>query len=271
MATPRKRRVRTREMIARIRAASITSPIGKFCVGLTAGVSLIFLPPLLTTLAFAGASESDVSAFSGRRILIGLATALLVALIATIFEFRRSVQPRQVFLRALAAPDLVLGSWQSLADTYKLREAHREIHEVQDLAQTTSDIPDADTSNAPVPDSATSSTAQPSQRQSGTDRVFVQTPALLWVASARQLGASVKEQRYLVVLNRRADSVSAIARARERRLCCSRAAHRQQGRVWFVVDSPDARPKTDALKRALAIRTKYPSIKLDVQLLAATQ
>jgi hypothetical protein len=262
----------TSESDAQSEPGAISSPLWHGLIGFIAGLALIFLPPLLASLAILGDHETDISLFSQGRVVTGVAVAAFIALITVIFEYKRPESPQRVFTRALAVPGLMLGSWQTLTSTTQLREAHREIHANQADAEKTAGIEVIDdaTTTAPPP-KPTSSRAVVS-----TVHYASLAPSAEAIRSlARlQLGAVIAERRYQVVLSVDADTLAAAQRRKEiQATCCARSYYsvrtEQKGGPWFLLESRETYPRTLALKRAIALKAKYPKLKLEPQLLAA--
>jgi hypothetical protein len=241
--------------------------VAKFIVGFTAGSSLVFLPPLVTSLAFHEAEPSDVVLFTPARVSMGMVVAIFIAIITTIQEYQKPARPWSIFTRSLALPGLVIGSWQSLADNSQLRDADKELHAAEDLAAELSGIPEIGETRA----------AEPVVRQK-TSGVMPDTvtryaslvPIDLFRGASRQIGSSVGEPHFLVVLDRRPDSTGAAMRAQELRpVCCPRASYirERSGGGWYVLESTESRTRTESLRKAIAISKTYPALKLDPQLL----
>ncbi len=248
---------------------SITSSQAKFVVGLLAGSSVVFLPPLVTSLAFREAAPSDVVLFTTTRVSMGVVVAVFIAILTTLQEYQKPARPWSVFMRALALPGLVIGSGQSLADASRLRDADKERHAAESLAAEISGIPEIATeaqSVAPIASKKTSGLTP----DTGITYASLLPPDLFRAASL-QLAASVQEARYLIVVDRRPDSTGAATRAQElRSVCCPRASSLrvQPGEGWYVLESAESRTHTEALRRAFEIRKTYQDLKLDPQLLA---
>ena len=246
-------------------ARAITSPTAKFMVGFIAGSSLVFMPPLVTSLAFHNADPSHVVLFNTSRVSLGMAVAVFIAILSTLQEYQRPARPWSIFMRALALPGLVIGSWQSLADTSQLRDKEQKLHAAEDYGEELTGIPK-------ISDARTTEPIQQKRTAVVPDtgiRYASLLPLELFSAASPQLGASVDEPRYLIVLDRRPDSTAAAARAQElKSTCCPAAATRQESvSGWYVLESTESRTHTDALRRAVAIRNSYPDLRLAPQLL----
>jgi len=250
---------------------SIRSTVPKGAIGFIAGCSLVFLPPVLTSLAFHGAEHSDVQPFSKARILSGLVVAIFIAAITTIQEYQKAARPWSIFVRALAIPGLAIGSWQSLADSTRLRETDRERHDADDLAAEVGGISEIEegANGAELLLPPGTSAISP---DSGIRYASLLAPDdLVRAVASLQLGATVAEPRFLIVINRTADSTGAAERARAlRTTCCPRASYRpaQPGRGWYVLESGESRTRTASLRRAIALKKTHPELKLEPQLVA---
>ena len=271
-AAPARRHVNGNHGVAPIvvPARAVTSPIAKFVVGFTAGSSLVFLPPLLTSLAFREAEPSDVVLFTTTRISLGVVVAVFIAIITTIQEYQKPARPWSIFTRALALPGLVIGSWQTLADNAKLRDADKELHAAEDLAAEVSGIPEIPAKTRAAEPTVRLKISGLTRDNNGVQAASLLPPDLLLAASS-QFGASVEEPRFVIVIDRRPDSTSAATRAQElRSTCCPRASYlrEQPSGGWYVVESSESRTRTEALRKAIEIRKIYPKLELDPQLLA---
>ena len=246
-------------------ARAIISPTAKFVVGFIAGSSLVFLPPLVTTLAFHNAEKSDVVVFTATRVSLGMAVAVFIAIIASIQEYRRPARPWSVFMRALALPGLLIGSWQSLADNSQLRIKDRELHDAEEAGREAGNIPLISEALPAKPIARQETFTMP-----GTGIRYASVLPLDLFRTASPSLAPQSEPRYLVVVDRRPDSTAAAARAQELRpTCCPGAATRQERSAtgWYVLESIETRTHTEALRRAVAIRNSYPELRLAPQLL----
>lgn len=248
---------------------SITSPFWKFLIGFTAGACLVFLPSFVTATA-PHETESHLAFFTTSRFSMGLVVAVFIAIMTSLQEYKKAAPPWSIFMRALALPGLVIGSWQSLADNSRLREKDGELHASESLARDLGDVPEL------VPNARLEAPIVPLQTSNLTPETSTQYASLLPLdllrVSLRPV-PSVQEKRFLIVIDTRADSTAAVLRTRElQSTCCAGAAYVRErpGGGWYVLDSAEPRTHTEALRRAVALRKEYPNLKLNPQLLAVT-
>ena len=256
-----------RHKVVAVPARSITSSFWKFFIGFIAGASLVFLPTFVTALA-PHETESHLALFTTSRFSMGLIVAVFIAIMTSLQEYKKPARPWSIFMRALALPGLVIGSWQSLADNSRLREKDSELHASESLARDISGVREIEAGQqiqTPI---------VPTKTSSLTPTTSIQYASLLPVdvlRATRSLTPSAQERRFLIVVDRRADSTAAAVRAQElQATCCSRAAYVRErpGSGWYVLESAESRTHTEALRRAIDLRKDYPDLKLNPQLLA---
>jgi hypothetical protein len=183
--------------------------------------------------------------------------AVFIAVMTMLQEYQKPARPWSIFMRALALPGLVIGSWHSLADNSRLRDADKELHAAELVGRESSGITLIATdapAEAPIVRRKTSGLTPDTRIRYAS----LLPPDLFRAASSLTLSSP------LIVVDRRPDSTSAATRAQElRSTCCPGASwlHERPGGGWYVLESTASRTHTEALRRAIAIREKCSELK----------
>ena len=250
----------------------IRSSIAKFAIGFSAACSLLFLPPLMSWVTLLEGTPSDISQFSWMKSAASVAIAIMIGAITVIHEYRLPVRPWQVFTRALAIPGLVMGSWHSLGSTAALRDSDKKLHDSERQVCEALEIPSCGDTTTTADSAARRQSSLPTVSGAHLASIFP-TDAIVPYVLGAQLGATVKEGRYLLVLGRPTNPTSKPAAdsmtARLRKDCCPTATSTPLGKEWVVVDNPEPRSKSDALKRAIELRKFRGKETLRLEIVAA--
>lgn len=240
---------------------AVEGPVWKFCIGLLAGVGLVFLP--LAISAWPSSTKTDVSVeFPGAGgVILGACIALFIAAVTTVVEWHVAAKPWDTFVRALGIPALVMGSLTALGDAEKLRGLAERLDKSSDLvgeAEGISVIEEVQPD--PVGSSRNGSSSYQSEATLYEASLGFGDTAILARGVVGVIGLNVRETQYLVVVGQAPSKTKAKAvleRIHSRGCSPTPVLHsRPVNDRFLILDSNIQRPKVEAQARVIAIKRR---------------
>lgn len=245
-------------MAAQIDQASrehFKSSLGKFAIGVVAGLCAALLPRLLAMLAHS--DDASLRVLPGPYIAISCVFALLIGGLVVIFEWGIRDTPRNIFMAALALPAVISGAIGTSNGIGSSAEANRQLDRVlQEVRQKDGiirqgefgSIQPLDLSPPPAPKQGfwtplspiTSAHAQQVPGPTAGD-----TPARFGIYFEQP------KAKYVIVLKQTRTEKEAIDSAQDLRRRLPRAQAVKAGNGYYVLlGSADGQNETDALLEA---------------------
>jgi len=233
----------------------VSAPAVKFFIGSVAALCAVFSPRLIAALALP--DRGGVTFISTSYALLALLFALLMGLVIAVFEWRVPRTPRDTFMTTLGIPAILAGALTANQTTVELQKATKAF---DDLAKA---------SGIPIEPASTGATAVGKE---GFLRDLLVTPVYAEGAESgppptepTQLGISINQPRYFVVLDRAKTQGDAQARLSNlnRQLAAAapgpppRIEIKQQATEFLIVLAGGPMVKSTATVEAAKLKNTY--------------
>jgi len=117
---------------------TITHPLAKFAIGLTAGLVAVIIPRLSSDLSASEVFSTDF--YTPVFIISILVFALLIGIVICILEYKVPRTPKDTLFSALAIPALVAGSLNTAIETQNTNEIQNTVSQISQEALRTNQI-----------------------------------------------------------------------------------------------------------------------------------
>lgn len=251
---------------------TIVRPEAKFMIGFFAGICASLFPRLIVALNVA-MDESDnilnVQIFYTSYVIYATIFSILVGIVVMILEWNVRCKPGKTFAMALSVPALIAGGFNTnnAFDVYKDERASLLVEE---SIQTNDPIP-----INPNPVKKITPLAKLDDQESDNTLFSFLIPSIAeayagdsFSGRSKFLAFRIKQQLYVVVLDRANSSQEAINRASELRPHIRNAQAVEIGASeYFIIVSGERLPRAEALIRADQLRRQFSHLGLNIELL----
>ncbi len=249
----------------------IARPEAKFFLGFFAGICSAIFPRLIVALNMSGISSdimiADIVVFDLSYIICGLIFSIIVGIVVMILEWNVFNEPGKTFMMALSIPALLAGSFNtnSAIDLYKDQASLQILEDMQ----RENPIPIIHAPAKKIIPLAEADDKRPTKKSHvfslpGTTKAYA---ADSYENSYKLLAFKVREQHYVIVLNRAPDRQGAIQRARQLSTAIQEAKAVQVANQYYVVLGDIRLPRSEALQRADQLRRHHSNLGLNIELM----
>lgn len=253
----------------------IGRPGAKLLLGFFAGICSVIFPRLIVLLNMSNVSgdiiASDVIVFEPSYIKFALIFSIIVGITVMILEWNVVSTPGKTFMMALSVPALVSGGFNtnSAIDLYRDKQSSWRAEEKiqEEKIQRENPIP----IGTPVAGQSIRPLARIDNEKPKNKSISFPLLGVTKAYAADSLGKSskflafyVRQQLYLIVLDRASNRQGAIERAEGLRSNIPQAQAIQVGNQYFVILGDTRLPRNEALRRADELRQQDSTLNVEL-------